>query len=669
MQISPQLSWRSLLVALILVPVAVGVIPLLGVRATVNAFVSAKVIALALAVAATLVLWALGRPRRSGLFLGRDLLPLGAFLLLGAVSTALAPIPRMAFFGDLEQSVGYLVVALCAAAFFLVTQLLRSESQFRELTSVVTLTAAGIAIVGLVQQILLIDVLGFYPGQTAEWMVRRGYSTIGNPDTYAAYLVLPALLAVHRFRTADTARTRAIWGVSFGVILSSCVLAQTRGPLAALAVAGALYAFAEARKRRVRAPKKAKAAPAPTNRPAVLVASIALVLLLAAGIVWGGVTQFASRFTDLTQIAALGGRVPMWQSALEIAAKHPLLGIGPDSFRLGWYPTRTIAHLARGAGLVITDPHNVVLHLAATWGVPALIAALAFVGWALYRAFRSQIRLQLPDYDAWLFGLIALLISLLTSMFALVLIFSLFVGLGVVLAPLFKARTQLGRGNGGLLTVASLAIAAALVAFAGATLAGDVIAVGARVEDEALAAERASQAASVAPWDTALRDLRNETAVNAALGALFTDSPDATQLITHAEDLLGAERTLEPAEYRHYYRTTVLLIGAGQLLRDEYVTRGIDMGLDGLTLYPNSLELRTGLATGFLQLDQPGRAETMLRDVWSADPNYMASGTAYVECLIAQGKTDDARNALGVLQQRFPDAEAVRELEAKVEGQ
>jgi len=67
MQSSPQLPWRSLLIAVALVPLAVGVIPFAGTPVTLNSFVQAKVIVLALGMAVTLGLWAVGRhwPRSS----------------------------------------------------------------------------------------------------------------------------------------------------------------------------------------------------------------------------------------------------------------------------------------------------------------------------------------------------------------------------------------------------------------------------------------------------------------------------------------------------------------------------------------------------------------------------------------------------------------------------
>lgn len=674
MRFSPQMPWRSLLIAAILVPVAVGVVPFSGAMLSLNAFVQPKIIVLAVTTAVTLALWAVSRMRGAELYTGRELWPVGALLALAALSAAFGLNPRTAIFGDIEQGTGLLALALCSAVLWLTTQLLRDRDRLRELTSAVIFTAAGIAVVGLLQQLLLLDVLGLYGSGAAEWLVRRGYGTIGNPDTYAAYLLLPAFLALHRVRTAAEKRERLLWGASLAAILGSLVLAQTRGPLVALAAAGAVYAYSAVRHARAaslpKAQAKAKAKPkepAHSSKVALLVVGIAVVVALGAGLVWGSTTQFASRFGDLEAIASLGGRLPLWQSALEIAGDRPLLGTGPDTFRLGWYPTRTIEHLATGAGLIVTDPHNMYLHVAATMGFPALVAFLAMVGLALFRGFRTSPTIRPADYEGWLFGLVALTVSMLTSMFAVVLLFVLFLASGVVLAPYLHTQPSM-RKPGLALPSAALLLAAALLAFGGLSAAAQLVAAGGG-ETAAAQADRASRATALAPWDTGLRHLRNDTAANAALEAVFEGRADANARIARAEELLANEQQREPREYLHFYQDAVLLIGAGQHLTADYTGRGIEAGLEGLTLYPNSVELRTGLAAGFMQLDQPARAETMLSDWWDADPQYLAAGVTYVQALVAQDKLPAARDALDALLERFPGNETLTSLEAEVSAE
>lgn len=669
MQQQHQLSWRLLLSAVVLVPLAVGVIPLSGTPWTLNAFVQAKVIALGLTLGLALVAWAFSRTPAAGLHLGRPLLPLGVFLLVASASAAFGIDPRMAVFGDFEQGSGLLVLLMCGLGLFLTTQLARTDAAVEELTSFTIAVAAGIALIGLLQQLLLVDVLGYLGQGAPEWMARRGYGTIGNPDTYGAYLVLPALLALHRLRTAVTSRERLRWGAALAVIASSCLLSQTRGALFGLVVGVAAYAFGTRKRGEKRTPSGTRRLD--LRSPGVLAAAliaVAVVIGLAGGAIAGVQTDFWNRYFSPESIASLGGRIPLWRSALEITAQHPLLGVGPDSFRLAWYPTRTVEHLASGVGLIITDPHSVPLHLAATTGLLGLAAFVALVGMALAGGLKQRREKHAPDYTGWLYAAIGIAAAMLTSMSATILIFSLFVALAVLIAPRLRGQMAPAASIRTALRVAGAAVGAALAVFAVVTAVAQVTAVGAGVEDTILSAERATRAASIAPWDTKLRDLKNERLVQAALEAAFGSRTDAGTLVENAAATLDMARQAEPQEYLHPYRSAVLLIGVGQVLGGDYTARGIDAGLAALAIYPDSLELRTGLASGYLQLGDAARAEELLDGLWDADPDYASAGTTYAMALMAQGRTAEARSVLATLAERFPDDASVRELSASIEG-
>jgi hypothetical protein len=118
-----------------------------------------------------------------------------------------------------------------------------------------------------------------------------------------------------------------------------------------------------------------------------------------------------------------------------------------------------------------------------------------------------------------------------------------------------------------------------------------------------------------------------------------------------------------PEEYFFPYQSSLLLIGSGQRLGAAFTEQGIEAGERGLRIYPNSLELRTGLANGYLQLNRPEAAQAQLEDVWDADSRYLPSGLAYVRSLLDQGDVDGAKRALLVLKERFPEEPSIAELE------
>lgn len=71
-----------------------------------------------------------------------------------------------------------------------------------------------------------------------------------------------------------------------------------------------------------------------------------------------------------------------WQGAVGVIGEHPVLGHGPGNFG-GPY----LRHKLPEAGEQITDPHNLVLEVCATAGVPGMLALLAVLGLGLRDLF------------------------------------------------------------------------------------------------------------------------------------------------------------------------------------------------------------------------------------------------------------------------------------------
>ncbi|NOY81569.1 MAG: hypothetical protein GXP31_11280 [Kiritimatiellaeota bacterium] len=75
-------------------------------------------------------------------------------------------------------------------------------------------------------------------------------------------------------------------------------------------------------------------------------------------------------------------RPPLWQQTARLILDHPLLGVGPGNFRRAYELYKSPAQRARPDVAPVTEhPHNEVLNLAATLGVPLALTwvALAFL--------------------------------------------------------------------------------------------------------------------------------------------------------------------------------------------------------------------------------------------------------------------------------------------------
>lgn len=81
---------------------------------------------------------------------------------------------------------------------------------------------------------------------------------------------------------------------------------------------------------------------------------------------------------------SLGYRGQYWIAAAEMTADHPLLGVGPGQFQSEYTRYKAVT-----ASEVVADPHNFLLEIAATAGLPA-IAFFILIFCLAWRAYTSE---------------------------------------------------------------------------------------------------------------------------------------------------------------------------------------------------------------------------------------------------------------------------------------
>jgi hypothetical protein len=193
-------------------------------------------------------------------------------------------------------------------------------------------------------------------------------ANIGQPNQLAAYLAMaiPASL----FLTADRRRSRIAAGLIFIFSIGIALTASRMGALMA-ALLCAWCAFAPWLVQRYKSARWLIAA-------SVLVGYFAGLFLgpqLAVGGP-GGVSVL-----QRLAVAAYGDRLTMWSEAVQIALRHPALGVGAGQYVQAQY------WIAEPGTFAIGTPyaHNAVLQFAAEFGLPIAIAFAALSGWWLLR--------------------------------------------------------------------------------------------------------------------------------------------------------------------------------------------------------------------------------------------------------------------------------------------
>ena len=204
---------------------------------------------------------------------------------------------------------------------------------------------------------------------TAEGGLLRLRSIYGSPNNVALYLdrLLPLLVAVPLLGQTLSAPRRRLYALAIAPVGLALLLTFSKGALLLGVPAGLLVVFWVWQRRAGRRTWPWVAGAAVGGVAALLLAS--QIPALAARLDLFGVTGFF--------------RVSLWRAALNMAADHPLLGVGLDNF-LYAYRGRYILDAAWQEPN-LNHPHNVVLDFATRLGLLGLLAG----AWLLFEAARA----------------------------------------------------------------------------------------------------------------------------------------------------------------------------------------------------------------------------------------------------------------------------------------
>lgn len=312
--------------------------------------------------------------------LGREiLLPLGAFFALGIVSSAFAFAPRYAFY-ETSSLMLLLLVAVAAGR-----TMAHDHSTIKRV----------LQLVGVVAALYTLKIVVVY---VAVWLLNAvpesgdftpGFSNIRHFN-HAETVGLP-LLALLYALSPKRSRLRALALIPAAVWWAVLLATGGRGTAVGL-IAGVIVVLAL--RRRAALPMLRALLLACVAGVAVYAVFFVLLPTMAGRLPFGEAGSLVQR----TVADPASGRTLLWKCAIELIAAHPWLGVGPLHF----------AHY--GAKLNIgAHPHDWVLQIAVEWGLPALIALCAAIGFAARALWRAGLSVGADDkanqdmFSAWLF--------------------------------------------------------------------------------------------------------------------------------------------------------------------------------------------------------------------------------------------------------------------------
>ena len=296
-------------------------------------------------------------------------------VVLTAAAWAASEDPRQSLYGERLQYQGLLTLLLYAGLYAVARLCVVDARGLRRLA--VALAGGG----ALVAAYALVQRAGLDPVWDGYLPEGRVFSSIGQPNALAAYLVMVIPVAASLLVVPRPAVRAAVCAALAAMVLALMFTLSRAGYLAFLVTLPVLAAAAPRR------PGRSTRGIALRAGALLCVAVAAVALLAPARDAMARSWDRATSSTDVGGDASLRFHLDAWNVAARIAADHPLLGTGPETFPdvFPGYAHRVLP-TERAAALDayrVESPHNVYLAIASGSGIPALLAYLAAVAAAL----------------------------------------------------------------------------------------------------------------------------------------------------------------------------------------------------------------------------------------------------------------------------------------------
>lgn len=303
-----------------------------------------------------------------------------AFLVVASLSAAFSVQSLRSLYGDIGRHEGLLTIISYTILFFISMQVLSSRTGLRLLVRSIALMSLIVSAYGLIQ-ILGFDPIAWPSGRFESY---RSFSTLGNPMFLGELLAL-SLPVVFGGMFVARGRERFFFGISAAVTAACLVTTFTRGSW----LGGALGLL-------VILPHLIKG----VDRKRLIAG---LALTMAAGLLFAGVLTFsgklpAKEIADRLASTFSSGegsgatRIEIWKASLSMVAARPVIGWGPDSYRLVYPKYATLNHYRiAGRNIVADNAHNYPLQLATSVGILGTLLYIAIILLALRRIRRLSV--------------------------------------------------------------------------------------------------------------------------------------------------------------------------------------------------------------------------------------------------------------------------------------
>ncbi len=255
-----------------------------------------------------------------------------------------------------------------------------SDRGRRQLLTMVAAVAALAALIGLVHEAVGARALfGLYRPDHASPTV---LGPLLNPNSYAALLVVGAIIAAGLTVTGQQALTRVGWIGAALLDVGVALLTLSRGAVVALVVGAVVLIAVLAAQRAWREQPELERRPRwGTSLPALTIVACALSMVVYLS--GGAVGRQLSHTSLMAEMSEPASKFEVWRASTTLIKEHPWLGVGRGGFETAF----TRVHPGSAGGLA-SHVENEYLQTVVDFGIPGALALGVLVGACLLAALR-----------------------------------------------------------------------------------------------------------------------------------------------------------------------------------------------------------------------------------------------------------------------------------------
>lgn len=359
-------------------------LPLLISRITFEQFDLPKVVALNIVTQLMLFIWLMKILLISKTELHRTKIDYLALILLVlmVIATIFSWDKPTAIFGKYRRYEGLITFIDYLLLLFLAAQTFRGFEKMKTIIRTMTLISFAVAIYGIIQWLGL-DPL---PWATLPFEERRSFSTFGNPALLGGYIALMLPVAFGNIFSVRKRSEQFLY--SFGtLLLFICLITTfTRGAWVSALIGVIVFLF-------LSLPVLIE------NRRLVFIIfgiffALLVVLVIISSSAKNPTLNVIERFRSIFIIkGSVSARLEIWKSAVNAVEKRPLIGYGPDNFRLAFAKYQTPGYsLAAGRLSIADNAHNYFLQLATTGGIFTSVIFIFLLGLFFWFSISSLLK-------------------------------------------------------------------------------------------------------------------------------------------------------------------------------------------------------------------------------------------------------------------------------------